>query len=329
MLEDRKKLLRVYTQNIDGIEHQVGVSRVVSCHGSFSTSACLACKKKYEAEELRSEVMNQCVPKCPCGGTIKPCITFFGEPLPAEVGRRLKVDRKKADLLLVLGTSLKVAPISKILQCLPHQIPQVLINMEMVRAPKGIHEGFDLNLLGTCDEVVSYICTSLGWAIPGLKAEHQVLKPRMVRGRGGQGRILEFQSCTWGGDNGAKSKEVEQEESEEESESEWEEIEVVTCDDCQKTISGPIHSCKGGCPQYDLCDRCYSRGKAIWRLSPQTQLHPLTPCINPQNALGGETLRPMPPPADPGAQFFENRWWLLHGADLNHEVYEVYSSVVV
>ena len=62
------------------------------------------------------------------GGVWKPEVTFFGEALAPRVGRTLELDRAKADLLLVIGTSLAVAPISKVMGWLPAAIPQILVN---------------------------------------------------------------------------------------------------------------------------------------------------------------------------------------------------------
>ncbi|CAM9306640.1 unnamed protein product, partial [Hapterophycus canaliculatus] len=89
-LEIRGKLLRNFTQNIDGlgeIQKASVASRMqyVACHGSFLTASCLKCKKKRTAGDIREEVMQQKVPRCPsCKGVVKPDITFFGEKLPAS-----------------------------------------------------------------------------------------------------------------------------------------------------------------------------------------------------------------------------------------------------
>ncbi|CAM9234649.1 unnamed protein product [Scytosiphon promiscuus] len=166
-LEIRGKLLRNFTQNIDGLEAQVGLKKYVACHGSFLTASCLKCKKKRTAGDIREEVMQQKVPRCPsCNGVVKPDITFFGEKLPASVKRAVEADNKKADLFLVLGTSLKVQPVSRILQFIPPHVPQVLVNRELIRPPRNISDGFDLHLLGDCDDVIRYLCDRLGWELP-------------------------------------------------------------------------------------------------------------------------------------------------------------------
>jgi NAD-dependent SIR2 family protein deacetylase len=83
--------------------------------------------------ELIGAVDRRQVPRCDrCGGVWKPDATFFGEGLAPRVGQMLEKDRDEADLLLVIGTSLAVAPISKVMGWLPHSIPQVLVNREVV-----------------------------------------------------------------------------------------------------------------------------------------------------------------------------------------------------
>ncbi|KAJ8463480.1 hypothetical protein ONZ45_g17567 [Pleurotus djamor] len=84
-------------------------------------------------------------------GIMKPDITFFGEKLSSNFDHCLAADRSQVDLLLVIGTSLKVAPVSDILYHLPHSVPQTSeFNDQIV-------------LLGDADVVVSHLCHKLGW----------------------------------------------------------------------------------------------------------------------------------------------------------------------
>ncbi|KAI0400295.1 DHS-like NAD/FAD-binding domain-containing protein [Xylaria palmicola] len=97
----------------------------------------------------------------PQAGVMKPDITFFGEPLPDEFSKRLvKHDRNVVDLVIVIGTSLKVAPVSEVVPFLPPQIPQIYIS----RTPVS-HINFDIDLLGDCDVVVAELCRRLGWEL--------------------------------------------------------------------------------------------------------------------------------------------------------------------
>ncbi|KAI0966175.1 DHS-like NAD/FAD-binding domain-containing protein [Xylaria arbuscula] len=95
----------------------------------------------------------------PQAGVMKPDITFFGEPLPDEFSKRLvKHDRNLVDLVIVIGTSLKVAPVSEVVPFLPAHIPQIYISRTPVT-----HINFDIDLLGDCDVVVAELCRRAGW----------------------------------------------------------------------------------------------------------------------------------------------------------------------
>lgn len=90
---------------------------------------------------------------------MKPDITFFGEALPDEFSSRLvDHDRDKTDLVVVIGTSLKVAPVSELVPFLYPHIPQIYIS----RTPVN-HHNFDIDLLGDCDVVVAELCRRAGW----------------------------------------------------------------------------------------------------------------------------------------------------------------------
>ncbi|KAJ6591597.1 SIR2-domain-containing protein [Mycena vulgaris] len=94
-------------------------------------------------------------------GIMKPDITFFGEKLADHFGDLLTQDRNEVDLLLVIGTSLKVSPVADILCHLPHSVPQILINKTPVR-----HINPDIVLLGNSDDIIAHLCTKLGWDLP-------------------------------------------------------------------------------------------------------------------------------------------------------------------
>lgn len=94
-------------------------------------------------------------------GVMKPDITFFGEALPDEFSARLaEHDREKVDLVIVIGTSLKVTPVSEIVSWLPSHIPQIYVSRQAVS-----HINFDIDLLGDCDIVVTELCRRLGWPL--------------------------------------------------------------------------------------------------------------------------------------------------------------------
>jgi NAD-dependent histone deacetylase SIR2 len=104
----------------------------------------------------------------PTAGIMKPDITFFGESLPDEFSKRLtEHDRDKVDLVIVIGTSLKVTPVSEIVSWLPSHIPQIYVSRQAVS-----HINFDIDLLGDCDVVVTELCRRLGWDL-----NHEMVDP--------------------------------------------------------------------------------------------------------------------------------------------------------
>jgi NAD-dependent histone deacetylase SIR2 len=114
-------------------------------------------------------------------GVMKPDITFFGEPLPDEFSRRLtEHDRDRVDLVIVIGTSLKVAPVSEVVPFLPAHVPQIYIS----RTPVS-HVNFDIDLLGDCDVVVAELCRRAGWVLDHeMVPEGQVVETTLSEGWG-------------------------------------------------------------------------------------------------------------------------------------------------
>lgn len=163
LLEDHKKLLRNYTQNIDTLEQVAGIQNVIQCHGSFAEATCMQCRRKVKADVIREDIFNQVIPHCTeCSkddpaAVMKPDIVFFGESLSDEFHKQMAEDKKKCDLLIVIGSSLKVRPVALIPHSLPAEVPQILINREPHK-----HNNFDIELLGDCDIIISEICKRLG-----------------------------------------------------------------------------------------------------------------------------------------------------------------------
>jgi len=166
-LEHRNQLLRNYTQNIDSLEHLCPIKRLIQCHGSFSTATCRHCFNRINSDEIKHEILQQIIPHCrKCPKTInkaiiKPDIVFFGESLPVDFHRTISIDKDKCDLLIVMGSSLKVKPVSLVSDLLPAHIPQILINRE--RLP---HKSFDIELLGNCDVIINELCHRLAITDP-------------------------------------------------------------------------------------------------------------------------------------------------------------------
>ena len=115
-LEQAGPLKAVITQNIDGLHQKAGSRRVIEIHGSPHVHYCLRCagvRLPYGA--VAPLVAAGRLPLCPkCGRPLKPAITFYGEPLPLEARRGAFEELQSADLLLILGTSLRVNPAAEL-----------------------------------------------------------------------------------------------------------------------------------------------------------------------------------------------------------------------
>lgn len=214
LLQQKGKLLRNYTQNIDNLEYFAGIKaeNLVQCHGSFATATCQTCGYQTKGENLFADIRNSKIAKCPhCHpagknqnasrrkqsqtnrsdsdddsdngragsrsspifGVMKPDITFFGEALPDKFENTLiGGDADRCDLLLCIGTSLKVSPVSETVRIIPPNIPQVYISKTPIS-----HNEFDLTLLGPCDDVIEHLCQVLDW-----KLVHPMMKNKLWSG---------------------------------------------------------------------------------------------------------------------------------------------------
>ena len=111
-LEKTGRLKAIITQNIDGLHTKAGSSCVKELHGSIYRNHCMSCGRFYEASSVFSA---SSVPRCSCGGIIKPDVVLYEEPLDERVVEEAILSIKQADLLIVIGTSLTVYPASSFL----------------------------------------------------------------------------------------------------------------------------------------------------------------------------------------------------------------------
>lgn len=110
-LERRRIIKTIITQNIDMLHQKAGSKNIIEVHGSPQEHSCLACGKKYTYEYIVALLRTEDVPVCnECGGLIKPDIIFYGEMLKQDVIEKAIEESSKADLLLVLGSTLVVQP---------------------------------------------------------------------------------------------------------------------------------------------------------------------------------------------------------------------------
>ena len=109
---ENKKNVTIVTQNIDGLHQLAGSKKVIELHGSIHRNTCMKCHKIYEL----SEIITQSLPKCDCGGIIKPDVVLYEEQLnQKDIESAIKAIAK-ADLLIVGGTSLSVYPAAGLIQ---------------------------------------------------------------------------------------------------------------------------------------------------------------------------------------------------------------------
>ncbi|KAG7347435.1 silent information regulator protein Sir2 [Nitzschia inconspicua] len=180
------KLVRLYTQNIDGLEDQcigIGHERRIAVHGSMDEAECANCNAKMDFDHFCGLVRSQIKditgqdPSAPkessaivcesCGrNTVKPSIVLFRSKLPDVFFNSVPIDVKDIDLLIIMGTSLAVAPANSIVWRIPKSAMRVLINRERV----GWHLGLDFQsndrdflASGNCENVALDLMEKLGW----------------------------------------------------------------------------------------------------------------------------------------------------------------------
>lgn len=112
-LEKMGKLKAVVTQNIDGLHQKAGSKTVLELHGSVHRNHCEACGMGYPVQKI---VKSKGVPRCVCGGVIKPDVVLYEEPLDSHTTERAVGLIRAADNLIIGGTSLNVYPAAGLVQ---------------------------------------------------------------------------------------------------------------------------------------------------------------------------------------------------------------------
>ena len=106
-LERTGKLRAVITQNIDGLHQKAGSREVLELHGSVLRNYCMHCGSPYSLEDIMAQTG---IPKCECGGTIKPDVVLYEEGLDTYTMEKAVSYIRNAELLMIGGTSLAVYP---------------------------------------------------------------------------------------------------------------------------------------------------------------------------------------------------------------------------
>ena len=165
-IADEGNLLKCFTQNIDGLELDAGLDKelLVQAHGHMRTSRCCVCRTESPIEKYHEHIDKKTVLFCSeegCRGVVKPDVTFFGEGLPDEFRDNCML-LKQSDLVIVMGTSLKVQPFSLLLSLVPETTPILLLNHD------NVIQGRRSNVLyipGDIEDNICNLCAELGWSL--------------------------------------------------------------------------------------------------------------------------------------------------------------------
>ena len=130
-LEKAGKCKGVITQNIDSLHQMAGSKKVYELHGSFWVSRCLKCGKEFSFAQMKQEIVAEEIPRCACGGVIKPDVVFFGENV--KYFAESEDLAAGSDLFFVIGTSCAVYPAAMIPQYAQGKI--IVVNQTPVELP--------------------------------------------------------------------------------------------------------------------------------------------------------------------------------------------------
>lgn len=148
-LERAGKLAAIVTQNIDGLHQKAGSKNVFELHGSVLRNHCTRCGKFYPLEFIRG---SEGIPRCSCGGVVKPDVVLYGESLDRRTLEGAVRTITDADMLIVGGTSLVVYPAAGLVDFY-RGTRLVLIN----RSPTPLDRRADLVISGKIGETLAKI----------------------------------------------------------------------------------------------------------------------------------------------------------------------------
>ena len=148
-LEQAGKLSAVVTQNIDGLHYAAGSRQVFELHGSIHRNFCERCGKFYDAQFMMN---SQGVPKCECGGSIKPDVVLYEEALDDSTVTGAVKAISEADTLIIAGTSMTVYPAAGLVRYFSGK-HLVVINM----SPTSADSSAELLINGRVGEILSKV----------------------------------------------------------------------------------------------------------------------------------------------------------------------------
>lgn len=148
-LEQAGKLSAVVTQNIDGLHYAAGSRQIFELHGSIHRNFCERCGKFYDARFMMN---SQGVPKCECGGSIKPDVVLYEEALDDSTVTGAVKAISEADTLIIAGTSMTVYPAAGLVRYFSGK-HLVVINM----SPTSADSSAELLINGRVGEILSKV----------------------------------------------------------------------------------------------------------------------------------------------------------------------------
>eukprot|EP00490_Sorites_sp_Unknown_P012671 CAMPEP_0114671892 /NCGR_PEP_ID=MMETSP0191-20121206/41946_1 /TAXON_ID=126664 /ORGANISM="Sorites sp." /LENGTH=414 /DNA_ID=CAMNT_0001932857 /DNA_START=1601 /DNA_END=2845 /DNA_ORIENTATION=- len=193
LLYDKGKLRRIYTQNIDGLDQKTGLTNdvILNVHGSLSSFKCIKCDtifdKKDDVNGYIRQMINEEYPLYCNDDTcnnyskkkdyVKPNVVLFGESLPERFNTLCGKNGELGDLdlLIIIGTSLKVYPIAGIVNKVSKKCKRLVMNMhglDLGNDNGSYYGGYyntsnycydDTQIIGKCDDITIALCQELGW----------------------------------------------------------------------------------------------------------------------------------------------------------------------
>lgn len=151
-LEKRGILAAVITQNIDGLHQAAGSKNVIELHGSVLRNRCVSCGKPFSVEDI---LHSDGIPRCACGGVIKPDVVLYEEQLPTDAIERALDAIARADLLIIGGTSLSVYPAAGFVEAYAGKL--VIINRSPTRMDRRADLLIDAPIGQTLEQAMKYL----------------------------------------------------------------------------------------------------------------------------------------------------------------------------
>ncbi len=149
----------VITQNIDGLHQKAGSQQVHEVHGHMREATCIRCYQVIPADTLIEAFLERNeIPRCSCGGVMKPNVILFGEQLPVDVLVAAQQDTSICDLMVVIGSSLTVEPVADLpLIALGHGARLIIVNYQ----PTHLDDRADVLIHDDLAEVLPHIANAV------------------------------------------------------------------------------------------------------------------------------------------------------------------------